>query len=348
MTIKGLNKLLESRAPSAFKKKSVSEFRGKSIAIDISIWLNKNIRIKQKELYAQLTCPIEAISNEELMRQLLKCFLNELSYWLTHGITPIIVFDGERPKSKDAVRAKRTEEKQKQCDKIQELIAEYERSPLTFNQVDKLLSLRGNYVPKLTQPLALLEKASELLGIPYITAIQEAEQLCSMLCIEGMVAAVISTDTDNLAYGCPILITSVNKYKDEFDVVIYSEILTELECDADFFTDVCILGGCDYNQSVGGIQAITAFDLLKIHGSYKKYEANGDRDFSLVNYEECKRRFSFTKSFLLVHPCHALIPSLIVSEQSALFIEFMNEYNLQTDYILDAFAIFSAIKRVMK
>ena len=61
------------------------------------------------------------------------------------------------------------------------------------------------------------------------------------------------------------------------------------------FIDLCILCGCDYTNSIGGMGPVTSYKLMKEHGSIEKVlEMIED----LNNDPEKKKKFTVPKEFL--------------------------------------------------
>lgn len=99
-------------------------------------------------------------------------------------------------------------------------------------------------------------KAKELIeymGLAQIQADGEAETLCAWLCIHGHVDAVLSEDTDVLAYGTPLLLSKINITSGTITAIYHENVLNGL-CFAEYaeFRDLCILLSCDYNDRVRG------------------------------------------------------------------------------------------------
>merc|ERR1711964_228692 len=71
-------------------------------------------------------------------------------------------------------------------------------------------------------------------------------------------------------------------------------LLEGFEMTQDEFVDLCILCGCDYTNSIGGLGPVTSYKLLKAHGTIegvieKVMEVNEDRE---------KKKYQIPKEFL--------------------------------------------------
>jgi len=64
------------------------------------------------------------------------------------------------------------------------------------------------------------------LGIPAITAPTEAEMLAAVLCKEGKVGTVVSTDVDVLLFGSPLVTRSLQLTKGKIESATLAELVT--------------------------------------------------------------------------------------------------------------------------
>jgi 5'-3' exonuclease len=155
-----------------------------------------------------------------------------------------------------------------------------------------------------------LEKNSDLV----IYAEGEAEKECAVLVNNKIASAVITRDTDILAYGCPLVIQSLIIFDNEIDCYIensdiindklvavsYENILNKLQLNKEEFLDLCILAGTDYNINIEGIGITNAYKLIKKYKNIEniikylktliKYK---DYDFLSLNYLIVRKLFCF-------------------------------------------------------
>ena len=106
------------------------------------------------------------------------------------------------------------------------------------------------------------EKAKQLfdiLKIPYIIAPDEAEKLCSKLCIQGIVSAVLSEDTDVIAYGSPLFFTKINTFNETVVVLSNNNIRNVLNLTQNQLLEFCIMCGTDYNNNIPNIGPAKAY-----------------------------------------------------------------------------------------
>jgi len=148
----------------------------------------------------------------------------------------------------------------------------------------------------------------KLMGLPTFQADGEAEALCAYLCIHGYVDAVLSEDTDVLAYGTPWMLAFKDyKLNDEKVKGIYlPNVLDALGYTVEEFKDLCILLSCDYNKRVKGFPPSKSGRLPKAAKSigwvgaiamideHRTLEACEDyiENIEPLKYKRCRELFS--------------------------------------------------------
>lgn len=312
MGIADLFPFLDKKCPSARGTLPLSSLAGQRVAIDIFGWLYANKVVIQGSVIDETDVAFDTVDygiiRSRMRKQAAEFFLS----WLCYKITPVAIFEGSSPEAKEATRAERKAKYKESTDKLTELkskISELDPLEVTPGMISDLRKLMRNMIKISQEDIYDIKEVLMAFGLPFMMASGEAEQLCSMLCIEGRVAAVYSADADNLAYGCPLLIRKLtSSYNDEGEkihqclIVSHSNILEELQIDHDFFRDLCIMAGCDYNKNIRNIGITRAFSLLKEHGSIEnivslsKYAESS----SCLNYELCRKMFSLVPSFSLI------------------------------------------------
>ena len=276
MGIKQLHKLLKKYAPNCYETIHLSHFEYKRIAIDISLYLYK----------------YKAIAGDRWVESfvyLISC----LRKWNIHCI---FVYDDKAPIEKLEEQKRRREVRIKQGDRVIELEKEikiYEdggepsekmidickkegvvsllkRSSETSRQIidiklikKKVESMKSMIISITEEDLQTSRDLFDILKIPYTTAISEAEAYSSYLCIHGKVDAVLSEDTDVLAYGASLFLTKIDTLNDTVVCINYQKMLDELEMTKETFIDLCIMLGCDYNTNIPKIGPEKSYALLK-------------------------------------------------------------------------------------
>lgn len=275
MGIKDLMKVIKEYCEDMLLVFHLSEFEGMRIAIDISIFLYKYIRTSGEIRWMNTFI-------------LLLCALKQ------YRIKGVCIFDGpDPPPEKKLEQDRRRAEGEKQISRLKECIrmrdmlqdeyAPFDEEPT--EQIKKECRLliskrRGQYdrtnycdandiCSSLNETIEKLEKQTmpitdkhrkqamdivKMFGFACYQADGEAETLCAYLCAKGLVDAVLTEDTDVLAYGTPLMIA----FKDFklSDRKVYGlhmpSILDYLDMTQEEFTDLCILLSCDYNNRARG------------------------------------------------------------------------------------------------
>jgi len=292
MGIKNLNKILKKY--DCYQTKHLSNFSYKRIAIDISLYLYK----------------YKAIAGDKWMESfvfLISC----LRKWNIHCI---FVYDNKAPSEKKDEQERRREVRCKQTQRLSELerdieiyenggeasermfeickkegAVSYLRKRIDLNTIKrKVESMRSMIISITEEELQLSRDLFDLLKIPYVIAPEEAEAYSSYLCIHGKVDAVLSEDTDVLAYGAPIFLSKIDTFNDTVVVLDYEEMLTQMKMTKETFLDLCIMLGCDYNSNIPNIgpEKSLAF-LLK----FKTIDAL-EMDKSALNHVRMREMFA--------------------------------------------------------
>jgi 5'-3' exonuclease len=99
----------------------------------------------------------------------------------------------------------------------------------------------------------------EILCIPYIQAVGEADVTVVALQRRGLVHAVYTADTDCVAYGATRVVRKIINY-DLIDSVDLPFLLRELSLTYPQFVRFCVLAGCDFCEGVN----LTTYKLLQM------------------------------------------------------------------------------------
>lgn len=315
MGIKNLHRILEKYAPACYTPKHLSEYQYKKIAIDISLYLYK---------YKAIAGPRWLDSFVALIHSLRK--------WNVHCI---FIYDGQAPAEKLEEQKRRRETRAKMGDKIDVLeaeIAQYEAdgtigdalkelcyvqpvslfrkevAPRFDIQIakDRVLKMNSQMISITADDLKTSMDLFNVLKIPYTKAPGEAENYAAHLCKYGIVDAVLSEDTDVLAYGAPTFLTKIDTREDTVVEICYEKILESTGMSAATFTDLCIMCECDYNSNIPQIGFEKSFTLLKEHGCIeqvieylrtvkkadKKTPKFDEESFGVLKFERCREIFT--------------------------------------------------------
>lgn len=182
-----------------------------------------------------------------------------------NNIKPVYVFDGKPPVLKGGELEKRMlrrEEAQKQMDSLKD-----------EGTIADVMKYEKRLVRVSREQNDEAKKLLELMGIPYVNAPGEAEAQCAELARGGKVFAAASEDMDTLCYEPPYLLrhlTFAEARKMPIDQITYKDAIAGLDMTKEQFIDMCILLGCDYCETIRGVGPVTAYKLIKEHGSLDK------------------------------------------------------------------------------
>ncbi|GAG51450.1 unnamed protein product, partial [marine sediment metagenome] len=221
MGIKDLNKFLRSECPEVFVETHLSHYAYKKVAIDVSLYM----------------CKYKAIMGDAWIRS----FINLVVSLRRNHVHCVFIYDSGSPPEKENTKDKRKASRDKIEDNIIQLeydLDQYhstgEITPL-LAKVGKpeIVSLRRQgvafslpiaeaYFEKKKKQLLHISEADfdmtkklfDILKVPYYDAPMEAETMCSDLCKRGLVDAVLSEDTDVIAYGTPHFLSKIDTSKD--------------------------------------------------------------------------------------------------------------------------------------
>jgi len=302
MGIKNFNKFLRDKCPIVFEQVHLSMYMYKKVAIDISLYLHK----------------YKAISGENW----LSMFINLVSSLRKNEIHCVFIFDGKAPPEKREEQLKRKIEKEKlekQVIILEDAIDEYyktrnvsdvlislyktRKSPqrllgkssnkIDMDWVEEKVSKKRNQIINISpDDFNTVKQLFDILKVPYYTADCEAEKLCSKLCIDGSVDAVLSEDTDIIAYKAPKFLTKIDTRACTCSLLSYNNILENLELNSTQLLDLCIMCGTDYNPNIHKVGAHTAYKHLKSFGSIEEIGKNTKLDISVLKFLRGRELFT--------------------------------------------------------
>jgi len=303
MGIKGLSQFLRNKFPEVFESVHISEYEFKKIAVDVSLYVH--IYISQYNDPEKPDLKTWLIGILRLVAMLRK-----------YEVHPCFVYDTSAPKEKDDERARRREVKEKSKDRlfvIEDALEEYNNTGeisqtiIDFQKKRKIPQslLGGLNLPAIEyaikkmkkqhyevkpEDFALTKELFKILDIPYLLSPAEGETLCSDLCVQGKVDAVLSEDTDSLAYGTPVFLTKIDTKNGTCVRIRHERLLELMELTQDQFLDFAIMCGTDYNKNIPRIGPVKAYTLIKKYGSIEAIEKTGI-DVSILNHKVTRQLF---------------------------------------------------------
>ena len=306
MGIHNLNKFLRTKCPHVFKSIHISEFAYKKVAIDITLFL----------------CKFKAVCGEKWV----SAFINLVSSLRRNEIHCVFIFDNGAPVEKTSEK----EERRKQQENVKKRVFDLENALEKFkntNQIDTILiELHSKLTPSEKPPRRLLgnnnntidmiavenkikkmknyilnicqedfvlaRKLFDILNVPYYSAPLEAECACADLCKRGLVDAVLTEDTDVLAYGSPIFLSKIDTSNDTCVQIVYSEVLEALNITSSQFLDLCIMFGCDYNKNINKVGIETSYKYILTYKTIDEIEKKKNLDVSVLNHKRTRELFT--------------------------------------------------------
>lgn len=308
MGIKNINQQISKHAPNSFFSVSARTFSGTRIAVDAlrmsrAYRSTANNKILESHDLNMAPLPEHLVINAWLDR-----FADYIMDMYKYNILPVFVFDGKAPADKAAETEKRKKEREEKKAKIREITDKMEkywedveenillRPPFELIQEYKSILKHNSYTPY--DQYDVLKNVIRIFGCPIIQAPEEAEKLCSSMCIDGYVSAVFTTDTDTLVYGAPIMITKY--FAGYFDGCRIDLARKGLGLTHPEFVEFAILCGCDYNHGAKGIGPATALKLTKDFSYIEYIKSKKLTDPKELKAPVCRKNFRYQKTEELV------------------------------------------------
>ncbi|XP_077220543.1 5'-3' exonuclease family protein isoform X2 [Tasmannia lanceolata] len=275
----------------------IQKYSGKRVGIDAYSWLHKGA----------YSCSMDLCLNpgNDASNRYIKYFMHRINLLRHHKITPVVVFDGGN------IPCKSTTEEERQRKRNDSLALAREK--LDQGDVSAAIEFFQRAVcitPSMAHQLIQLLRSER---IEFVVAPYEADaQLAYLSNLEvekGGIVAVITEDSDLMAYGCQAVIFKMDRYGNGEEILldnVFNSVSGGLSFkyfDKELFTGMCVLAGCDFLPSVPGIGIKRAYSLVS------KYR-NLDRILSVLKYEKGRQMpeeylKSFREAFAVFH--HARI-----------------------------------------
>jgi len=284
MGIKGLSQLIGDNAPQAIKENDIKNFFGRKVAIDASMSIYQFLIAVRSHDGAQLTS-----ADGETTSHLIGLFYRTIRM-VDNGIKPVYVFDGKPPDMKGGELTKRAEKREEASKQL--ALATDAGDTAEMDKLNRrLVKVNKNHTDE-------CKKLLDLMGIPYVEAPCEAEAQCAALVKSNKVYATATEDMDSLTFGSNVLLRYMT-YSEAKKMPIkefhLKTILETMEYTMDEFIDLCILLGCDYCDTIRGVGAKRAKDLMDKHRSIEQILENLDTKKYTVPedwpYQQARRLF---------------------------------------------------------
>ncbi|XP_053730995.1 exonuclease 1 isoform X1 [Synchiropus splendidus] len=227
---------------------NVKKYKGQAVAVDTYCWLHKGA----------FSCADKLAKGEPTDQYVWYC-MKFVDMLLNFGVKPILVFDGRNLPSKREVEKSRRERREANLQKGRQLLREGKLS-----EARECFTRCVNITPDMAHNLI---KAARARGVDCIVAPYEADAQLAHLTKTGLAQAVITEDSDLLAFGCKKVILKMDRQGNGLEIDqsnlgrcrSLGNVFTEEK-----FRHMCILSGCDYLSSLHGIGLGKACKLLRL------------------------------------------------------------------------------------
>ena len=142
-----------------------------------------------------------------------------------------------------------------------------------------------------SEDFEITKKLFTVLGVPWYHAPLEAETMCSDLCKKGLVDAVLSEDTDVLAYGAPIFLSKIDITNDTCVRINYNNMINTLQISSDSFLDLCIMCGTDYNKNIYKVGPEKAYKYIQKYSTIEEIENKENINIEILNHVRVREIF---------------------------------------------------------
>lgn len=308
MGIDSFNPLLRELQIPAMGTLPLTSLHGRRLAIDGHNWMYSRLASVKGTMVKKLS--VEelqvGVDRGQLLKEWIDACLQFCVTLMAYGITPLWIFDGEHPPDKINTKKKRVDKKQAAVTELNQLREQVEQLPnqlqIDAQTIQRMKTLMGQDTRIYRDEQEVLRSTLEGIGLPCFRAVGEAEQLCAMMCLDGIAAAVFSNDTDNLCYGAPLMVTGfANPVYDpntgskvhHFDYCYLPAVLQGLQMDMVTFREMCILLGCDYNNKIPGVGKKTAHKLITQHRTIDRIAEATTYDVRCLRAPRCRWLFMY-------------------------------------------------------
>ncbi|KAL7099133.1 hypothetical protein ACP275_09G063400 [Erythranthe tilingii] len=272
----GINNLLKFMKPYV-EPVHIKKYAGKRVGIDAYSWLHKGA----------YSCSMEICLDMEGDKKywFLRYFMHRINMLRHFNITPVVVFDGGNIPCKSTTEDERHRRRKANRDMAMEKLNDGDS-----NSASEFFQRAVSVTPQMAYQLIQILRSE---NTEYVVAPYEADaQLAYLSGLEaekGGIAAVISEDSDLLAYGCPAVVFKMDRYGNGEEIIMekvfkntVGSVPSFKNFDRELFTGMCVLAGCDFLPSVPGV------GIAKAYGFVAKYR-NIDRVISMLKFDKGKQ-----------------------------------------------------------
>ncbi|KAF9623449.1 hypothetical protein IFM89_003033 [Coptis chinensis] len=254
----------------------IKKYGGKRVGIDAYSWLHKGAYSCSLELCVD--------SKSEKKLQYLRYFMHRLNLLRHHKIIPVVVFDGGNIPCKADTEVDRRRKRESNL-----ALAREQLKQGNVNAATELFQRAVSITPSMAHQLIQILRSE---NIEFVVAPYEADaqlaHLSNLEAEQGGIAAVITEDSDLMAYGCQSVIFKMDRYGNGEEIVldkVFHPVASTQEkkppkdfipsfqnFNEELFTGMCVLAGCDFLPSITGIGIRRAYTLVS---KYRNLDRSG-------------------------------------------------------------------------
>jgi 5'-3' exonuclease len=322
MGIKNLKKFLRTSFPQVFYSINFSNLNGKKIAVDVSSYIYKYKTVmgdrwlksfftfmclfKRNNVHGVFIFDGKAPKEKDGERQKRKKQRDEMDEKAFHLSLEVETYKETKQASEYLLKAYESIQKNdSNTKKINRLLhagtapAGTEGSGTATDGTYIDITLVEDYILKkeaqlihiTNDDISNLKTLFQLFGATVLQAPGEAEALGSYLCSTKECDAILSEDSDVLAYGTEFYLSDLNTSSGECCVISYSSVLSHLGFSKEEFLDFCIMCGNDYNDNIPGIASKNACKLIQEHHSIETIGTVLKKDISILKHTRSRQLF---------------------------------------------------------
>jgi len=278
----------------------LDQFKGTFVAVDLYLeWYTcfaacQSSKANAPGMEYRIHDP-NAIDREKVSNEAVQTCIHHLAFLMENGIQPCLGLDGEAHPLKGVhARTKRKKGRESNKQKIENLRKQLKDEDALEPKLDvrkELCRQVGYQVSMTSSDKEKIKKIARGLGIPVyeVKGTGEGEELCAGLVKEGFCSGSVTTDTDSLPFGCPLMICGVDRREKTVKVVALHRILGKLQLTHEQLVDFCIMCGTDFNPRVPGYGPAKSYRLIQEYGTLEKVEAPNWECKSLGDFEEVRK-----------------------------------------------------------
>uniref|UniRef100_A0A0P4W1D1 Exonuclease 1 n=1 Tax=Scylla olivacea TaxID=85551 RepID=A0A0P4W1D1_SCYOL len=245
MGISGLLPFLKKASQGAHLK----DFRGQTAAVDAYCWLHKGA----------FSCADKLVKGEPTNGYVIYV-MKQVSLLLSHGIKPIMVFDGCHLPSKAVTETKRRINREKNRKQAKELLRQG-RAREAHEHFRRCVEVTSEMAFEVIS-------ACRARNVDVVVAPYEADAQLAFLNLSGIAQVVITEDSDLIVFGCKSILFKLDS-NGGCVLVDHEKLHLAMNIPRDKFSfekfrNMTILSGCDYLPSLPGIGLVKACKFFSV------------------------------------------------------------------------------------